>query len=162
MRTLTKLTPNTPVTQAELERLEELVSGPLPQELRYLLSEYSNCAILEKIVPPGNDLQVDRFLQFKILYRGCRTIFDHYENVKWYMEATTERYEMNNLEFHKFEWVPFARSLEDLFCYQLTGPGMGSIYLLKDENRMDDTFEFVANSLDEFLDSLYPEEQPIS
>ncbi len=56
------------------------------------------------------------------------------------------------------KWVPFARSEEDLFCYQLSGIGAGRIYALKDEMRgRDDTFVFIANSLEEFLNSLYTE-----
>lgn len=78
------------------------------------------------------------------------------------MEALEEGQEMDNLSFHKFEWVPFARCDQDLFCYQLTGEGTGSIYIFRDEIRMDNTFKYIASSLDEFLDSLYPEEQPIS
>ncbi len=165
MRALTKLTQNFPVTQSDFESFEEHIGRILPQELKDLFIEYAGSSVLEKMVPPGDYAEVHWFLLLSPLYPKCPTIFEYFENVNWYMEAMADEYdedEVGAVAFHQFGWVPFARYHDDLFCYQLSGEGAGSIYLLKDENRMDDTFEFIANSLDEFLDSLYPDpNQPV-
>lgn len=59
------------------------------------------------------------------------------------------------------DWLPFGFDFGDwIFCICLKKEKYGQIYLMRtDEIEEDEAFEFIANSFEEFIDSLQPESE---